>query len=198
MWRITDDFWDNWDTLSYMFDRCEKWQNHVSCGCYPDCDMLPLGRVGKHFGADRDCLFTKEEQKTMMTLWCIFGSPLMLGAEMTLLDDWTLSLLTNKELLNLLNGDFISRQVFRDKDKCVWCSVNPNTQESYVALFNLTEKSQVVEVTMEECASMYKEGIFPSDCKNMTEIWSKKSCKSNVKSVKSELSPHGAGLFYRF
>ena len=197
MWRITDDFWDNWDTLSYMFDRCEKWQNHVSCGCYPDCDMLPLGRVGKHFGADRDCLFTKEEQKTMMTLWCIFGSPLMLGAEMTLLDDWTLSLLTNKELLNLLNGDFISRQVFRDKDKCVWCSVNPNTQESYVALFNLTEKSQVVEVTMEECASMYKEGIFPSDCKNMTEIWSKKSCKSNVKSVKSELSRHGAWLLYR-
>ena len=46
MWRITDDFWDNWETLLYMFDRCEKWQDHVHPGCWPDCDMLPLGRVG--------------------------------------------------------------------------------------------------------------------------------------------------------
>ena len=41
MWRITDDFWDSWPLLLNMFERCELWQNHVSEGCYPDCDMLP-------------------------------------------------------------------------------------------------------------------------------------------------------------
>ena len=120
MWRITDDFWDDWKTLLYMFERCEKWQDHVSPGCWPDCDMLPLGWVGKHFGHERQSLFTKDEQKTVMTLWCIFGSPLMLGAEMTKLDEWTLSLLCNKKLLKLLDGRFTGRQVLRDKKKAVW------------------------------------------------------------------------------
>ena len=63
------------------------------------CDMLPLGKVGKGFETgERDCLFTREEQKTMMTLWCMFRSPLMIVAELTKMDDFTLSLLTNKEL----------------------------------------------------------------------------------------------------
>ena len=65
--------------------------------------MLPLGKVGKGFETgERDCLFTREEQKTMMTLWCMFRSPLMIGAELTKMDDFTLSLLTNKELLVFL------------------------------------------------------------------------------------------------
>ena len=94
-----DDFWDNWELLKNMFWRCELWQDHVKEGCFPDCDMLPLGKVGKGFEAgERDCPFTREEQKTMMTLWCMFRSPLMIGAELTKMDDFTLSLLTNKEL----------------------------------------------------------------------------------------------------
>ena len=94
-----DDFWDNWELLKNMFWRCELWQDHVKEGCFPDCDMLPLGKVGKGFETgERDCLFTREEQKTMMTLWCMFRSPLMIVAELTKMDDFTLSLLTNKEL----------------------------------------------------------------------------------------------------
>lgn len=106
MWRITDDFWDNWKLLLNMFERCELWQNHVSEGCFPDCDMLPLGWLGQGFHADKHTWhtnFTKEEQRTMMTLWCIFRSPLMLGTEMTRLDEWTLSLLTNADVLGLIH-----------------------------------------------------------------------------------------------
>ena len=172
MWRITDDFWDNWETLLYMFDRCEKWQDHVSQGCWPDCDMLPLGKVGKHFGQERDCLFTRQEQKTMMTLWCMFSSPLMLGAEMTKLDDWTLSLLCNEELLRLENGQFVSRQVLRDREKCVWCSVHPKTGEYYVALFNLKNEPQEIRVTPEECASMFPTGFLFDRESPIKEIWS--------------------------
>lgn len=117
---------------------------------------------------------------------------------MPLLDEWTLSLLTNKQLLNLLNGDFISKQVYRDTDKCVWCSVNPKTQESYVALFNLTNEKQSVEAMLEECAAMYMDGVFPMEASNMVEIWSGEAVEAHAKSVKSELAPHGAKLYYRF
>ena len=63
-------------------------------GGYPDCDMLPLGKLGKGFGNERDTNFSADEQKTMLTLWSIFRSPLMLGAELTKLDPDTLRLLT--------------------------------------------------------------------------------------------------------
>lgn len=43
--------------------------------------MLPLGKVGKGFKNERWTHFTMDEQKTMMTLWCLFKSPLMIGAE---------------------------------------------------------------------------------------------------------------------
>ena len=191
MWRITDDFWDNWDTLLDMFTRCEKWQDHVHPGSWPDCDMLPLGKVGKHFGEERSTRFTREEQKTMMTLWCIFGSPLMLGAELTKLDDWTLSLLQNEKLLRLENGHFVSRQVLRSKESCIWAAVDPKTGERYVALFNLSGKEKTMEISLAECATAFGEGWFSAETGTWEEIWSGQT----LETIGGKLAPHGALLF---
>lgn len=140
MWRITDDFWDRWELLLPMFERCELWQNHVSEGCYPDCDMLTLGKLGKGFGHEWECNFTKEEQVTMMTLWCIFRSPMMIGAELTKLDDWTKSLLTNGEVLRLLKYSKGAKQMERDDKHVIWCSMDTEESAGYLAVFNLEEK----------------------------------------------------------
>ena len=196
MWRITDDFWDNWDTLLDMFTRCEKWQDHVRPGCWPDCDMLPLGRIGKHFGQERDTNFTPDEQKTMMTLWCIFGSPLMLGAEMTQLDRWTLSLLQNEALLRLENGRFTSRQVLRDRNKCVWAAVDPMTGERYVALFNLGDEAHKIDISMAECAATFPEGWFEADQGVWSEVWSGENCVF-TETIGGDLPPHGVLLFHK-
>ena len=190
MWRITDDFWDNWETLLYMFDRCEKWQDHVSQGCYPDCDMLPIGKVGKHFDQERDTLFTREEQKTMMTLWCIFGSPLMLGAEMTMLDEWTLSLLQNKDLLDLHSHRFIGRQVLRDKEKCVWAALDPESGEHFVALFNLLDKPQDIFISPDDCSTPFPGATFIAD--SYREIWSGEASSK----LQGTVAPHGVLLFH--
>ena len=102
MWRLTDDFWDEWELLYDMIDRCNYWSPFIRKGNWPDCDMLPLGHIGIRSGergkADRMTCFTKPEQKTMITLWSIFQSPLMYGGELADLDAWTLSLLTNTEV----------------------------------------------------------------------------------------------------
>lgn len=146
MWRITDDFWDRWELLLPMFERCELWQNHVSEGCFPDCDMLTLGRLGKGFGKEWECNFTKEEQVTMMTLWCIFRSPMMIGAELTKLDDWTKSLLTNGEVLRLLKHSKGAKQLERDKKHVIWCSEDTEQEAGYLAVFNLEEKEKEVTI----------------------------------------------------
>ena len=195
MWRITDDFWDNWETLLDMFTRCEKWQDHVGPGSWPDCDMLPLGKVGKHFGCERDTLLSKDEQMTMMTLWCMFGSPLMLGAEMTKLDEWTLSLLCNEELLRLESGRFRAKQVLRDDKICVWAALDVSGGEYYVALINLSEEERRVEVTLEECGAMFPEGRM--ELQPLHEVWSGRTFTAEDGVLGGDVKPHGVLLLHK-
>lgn len=166
MWRITDDFWDRWELLLPMFERCELWQNHVGEGCFPDCDMLTLGKLGKGFGHEWECNFTKEEQVTMMTLWCIFRSPMMIGAELTKLDDWTKSLLTNGEVLRLLKYSRGAQQIERDDKHVLWCSMDTEESAGYLAVFNLEEKEADVVIPWK---SIEEYGITGKQGK---ELWS--------------------------
>lgn len=191
MWRITDDFWDDWGLLKNMFYRCELWQNHVSEGCYPDCDMLPLGQVGKGFGQERATRFTREEQRTMMTLWCLFGSPLMLGAELTKLDAWTLSLLTNEKVLALLSPKVKPRQLCRDEEKAVWTAFHKENGERYVALFNFKEEAAQIYVSMKavEESLPNAEGTV-----RLVDLW-ENTCKSCGNELEEEIPAHGCVLY---
>lgn len=139
MWRMTGDFWDNWPQLYAMFERCHTWSPFVKEGCWPDCDMLPVGHIGLNTkGNDKNARltnFSKEEQRTMMTLWCIFRSPLMVGAELRQNDDFTLALLTNKELLTMHRDSHGARQIYRMGDTVIWLS-HGGEAEWYVAFFN--------------------------------------------------------------
>lgn len=140
MWRITDDFWDNWQSLQNMFDRCLAWQDHVRDGGYPDCDMLPVGWLGKGFGDERQTNFTRDEQRTMMTLWSMFRSPMMLGAELPKLDEWTLGLITNDAVLRLLSCSSGAHESCRNEKLIVWQSEDREDGGRYTAIFNISEE----------------------------------------------------------
>jgi len=187
MWRITDDFWDRWDLLKDMFRRCELWQSHVGKGCYPDCDMLPLGYLGKGFGRERVTNFTKEEQRTMMTLWCLFGSPLMVGAELTKLDEWTLSLLTNREVLGMLTPDCRPRQICLDGNKAAWKAYNEKEGIHYAALFNLSDEEAVVSTGLAEA------GIEPG--RRLTELWTEETTEAAGEVLQAQIPAHGCVVY---
>lgn len=161
MWRITDDLWDSWDSLRDMFDRCRSWQGKGRDGGYPDCDMLPLGWIGKGFQEERKSRLTKEEQRTMMTLWCIFRSPLMLGAELTRLDEDTLSLLCQIQVLQLLEVKGETSECYRDENIIVWHTMDPETSSEYLAIFN---------VSREECKVIPQRYIMES-VSDAEELW---------------------------
>ena len=151
MWRLTDDFWDTWPQLKDMFRRCEQWYAFAKDGCWPDCDMLPLGRlcVSDRKQPDRCCRLTEAEQRTMMNLWCIFRSPLMLGAETEGMDDFTLSLLTNREVLAVNQTGQNQKPVKSSAEEAVWQSQLPDGQ-CVIALFNLSEQEREITVTAHE------------------------------------------------
>ncbi|GFR39540.1 alpha-galactosidase [Insulibacter thermoxylanivorax] len=191
MWRMTDDFWDIWQLLYEMFERAERWAPYVGPGHWPDCDMLPLGHIGIRSvdggASDRWTRFTKDEQVTMMTLWSIFRSPLMFGGELRDNDEWTLSLLTNEEVLAAHRHGSHPRMVYREDDRTVWTSDGPNG-ERYVALFNLRDEASEVSVTLEQ--------LGLSGPVQIRDLWQRADLGSADRVISAELRPH-ASVFYR-
>ena len=197
MWRITDDFWDRWDLLKEMFWRCEVWERQVSPGCWPDCDMLPLGRIRLNVKAAPDTpqygeksdwtQFTEDEQRTMMSLWCIFRSPLMMGGEMRDNDGFTLSLLTNREILDMHRYGTGAHQVYRTEEAAAWRSVDTRDGSVYVALFNLSGQEREVSACWGELevAGPYK----------IRELWAHRDLGTEKGKLCVALPAHGAAVY---
>ena len=103
MWRMVDDVWDTWHHFDNLIKVCEQWYPHIAPGTWPDCDMIPLGRISirGERGEDRMTRLTSDEQYSLMTLFTIFKSPLMFGGDLPSNDEFTLSLLTNEDVLKM-------------------------------------------------------------------------------------------------
>lgn len=185
MWRITDDFWDDWKLLYAMFERCEVWQRHVGPGSWPDCDMLPLGRIGTGFGAGRDTNFTKDEQRTLMNLWCIFRSPLIMGGDLREIDDFTLSLLTNKDVLDADQNGKNPTELVRDEDHVIWTSEAPG-KGRYLAIFNISTCEKALEFDL---------SALDMNITGARELWegSEPDIRSGKLSVK--LASHASAMY---
>ncbi len=184
MWRITDDFWDRWDLLKDMFHRCEVWQKHVGPGCWPDCDMLPLGHIGMGFHNGRTTNFTRDEQRTMMTLWSIFRSPLMMGGEMNDNDEWTLSLLTNDDVLRVQRRGGEPRQLEHDDDQAVWYNRTEDGEE-YVALFNLSDEEREVACPL---------SVLRMETASLKDAWEGKTEQVSGR-IARRLAPHACAMY---
>lgn len=147
MWRTSNDFWDNWPQLKNQFTILEKWTGLGITGSFPDGDMLPLGKIGLRAerGQPRSTAFTKDEQYTLMTLFSIFRSPLMFGGDLPSNDDFTLSLITNKDVLAVNQYSSNNKQLFRNNDLIAWVADDPKTGDKYLALFNASDRKQIDE-----------------------------------------------------
>jgi hypothetical protein len=137
MWRIFDDFWDNWSQLNYAFGECANWASYISPGAWPDADMLPLGKfIRGERATNRYTLFTQDEQYTLMSLWTMFKSPLMFGGNLPDNDAFTDQLLTNDEVI-FMHKTSVDNQVWFDgEDGISWIANDPSEGDKYVALFN--------------------------------------------------------------
>ena len=189
MWRITDDFWDQWELLYDMFSRAERWCTHTGAGNYPDADMLPIGPLRQDYDQKDWTKFTENEQITMMTLWCIFRSPLMIGGEMTGFDDFTMSLVTNRDILTMHRDARHSHQVFRKEidgvEHILWTAVSARGGQ-YVAVFNAGEKESEIKIPLVDLE------IY--DQISGKELWSGQEVQAE-ESLTVKLESHGAKAF---
>jgi alpha-galactosidase len=123
MWRISDDLWDRWEDVEANFARFARWAPHSGPEGWADGDMLPLGHVGIRARAGARTAAPAsppDEQRTLMTLWVIARSPLMVGGDLPTSDEQTISLLTNPDVLAVHASSHGAREVFREDPLILW------------------------------------------------------------------------------
>ena len=190
MWRISDDFWDTWPALKEQFARLRNWNTHRTPGAWPDADMLPFGvlAMGK-----RTTRFTRDEQITVMTLWSIARSPLMMGGDLTRLDDFTRGLLTNDEVLAVNQASTNNRPLFDREDLVAWTADVPGSPDRYLAVFNARDQGPGGPAGLPVAVSLRELGL--DGPVRIRDLWAGR----DVGEFSGEFAPmvawHGAGLY---
>jgi len=106
-WRTTNDITDTWVSMKNIALDQDKSASWAKPGNWNDPDMLIVGTVG--WGNPHKSKLKPDEQYLHISLWCLFSAPLLIGCDMEKLDDFTLNLLTNDEVIDI-NQDPLGRQ----------------------------------------------------------------------------------------
>ena len=189
LWRISDDFWDKWTDILKQFDYMREWQNHIGPASWPDADMLPIGKIGirAERGENRFTHFTEDEQYTLITLWSMFRSPLMFGGNLPGNDDFTLSLITNGEVMAVNQNSSNNREVYNKDGIVIWTANVPNSDDIYAAVFNINDESKSIALPWENFG-------IENNTYGVRDLWTKTELGEITDSISFDINAHGAKL----
>jgi alpha-galactosidase len=174
-----------------------RWAPHQREGAWADADMLPVGRIALRAerGTARLSRLTLDEQRTMLTLWCVSRSPLMLGCDLPSSPPETLALLTNTDLLDVLNASRNNRELLRDGGLVLWGAESTTSDDRFVAMFNTGAADLVRTIPVGDL------GVPTGFAGRVREAWSGDGTAIGLQdgcpAIEVKLPAHGAQL-YRF
>lgn len=190
MWRMVNDVWDSWWHINHLLEISKNWYTYIQPGTWPDCDMIPLGRLSirGEVGEDRMSNLSKDEQYTLMTLFTIFRSPLFFGGDLPSNDDFTLALLTNTAVLKMHTESSDVRELYRKDGKIVITSVNKNSGVKYLALFNTIDDVALdIEISLLDLGLKGKVKV--------TNLWTGADLGVFSETFSQRIKPHASGLY---
>jgi alpha-galactosidase len=189
MWRISGDFWDSWPSVKRQFELTHRWETHIHPGGWPDADMLALGRLSirGEVGGDRHSRFTPDEQRTVLTLWSIFRSPLIFGGDLPSNDAFTLSLLTDSDVIAVDQHSSGNHQSYAKGTLIAWLADVPGGREKYVAVFNTGDSAESVDLSWADVGVNAKRAV-------VRDLWQRKNIGTR-EGIQENLKPHAAVLY---
>ncbi|WP_406445159.1 alpha-galactosidase [Streptomyces sp. NBC_00631] len=189
MWRVCDDLWDRWEDVEAQFARMARWAPWQGRAGWADADMLPLGHIGirAERGADRQSALTHPEQVSLLTLWLISRSPLMMGGDLPTSPQDTIALLTNDEALDVLWHSTGNQEVLRERDLVLWTARDTDGHARYAAVFSLADEERRFEVPLGSV------GATPRD--RVRELWTHTDTAHDGRQLAAVLPAHGAALY---
>ncbi|MDR2147032.1 MAG: putative Ig domain-containing protein [Tannerella sp.] len=186
VWRTTGDIRDNWDRIKSLGFSQTKWAPFVGPGHFADPDMLVVGYVGwgpnLHYTA-----LTPDQQYTHISLWSMLCSPLLLGCDLSRLDEFTLSLLTNDEVIEV-NQDPLGKMAMPIIDRDGYIVYQKPLEDGSVAMgiFNLNDHKIEVTVTWSNL------GIRGTQ--KVRDLWRQQDIAESDREFKTAVNPHGVVL----
>ena len=189
-WRISHDFWDRWKDLNTGFDLAATWQGVAGPGHYPDMDMIPFGHIGIECtiaGKERQTRFTHDEQLTLMSLWSLASSPLMLGNNLPDTDDWTSSVINNDEVLAIDQDPLCLgvKRVSQSNNVEVWVKQLKDGSKA-IGLFNRGDVPATATLDW-SAASL-------TGSQRLRDLWQHKDLGSFTGQYSAPVPPHGVIL----
>jgi alpha-galactosidase len=184
-WRTTGDITDTWSSMAKIGFAQAGHEQYAGPGHWNDPDMLVVGMVG--WGKLHPTRLTPNEQYTHISLWCLLCSPLLIGCDMAQLDDFTLSLLTNDEVLEV-NQDPLGKQARRvsQADNLeVWAKEMEDGSLA-VGLFNRGGSEKKVAANWSE--------LGLSDKQIVRDLWRQKDLGEFEDQFSADVPRHGAAL----
>ncbi len=188
MWRMADDFWDNWEMILHMFNYAKSWEGTGGPGHWPDCDMIQMGKLSKRgpVGPERYSRFTEDELYTHINFWCLYRSPLMLGGNQPENRELELRLITNDEVLAVDQHGENSRQLYKKDGSMVWVSHVSGSKDFYVGLFNIADGAHIVSI---DFSSLGLKGKV-----TVRDLWKHADVGVFKKQHKQNINAHGSVL----
>jgi alpha-galactosidase len=151
MLRITRDIWDNPLSIEKGFIAWEKFQHLSGPGFWPDLDMIPFGRLDVINKDARQSNFDEHQMKTFITQRAMAASPLIIGGDLLTMDNFSYSLLTNKEMLACNQNGVIGVNVYRAGNVDVWLTPDKNDpKKGWVGIFNRTTTDRNITLTKQD------------------------------------------------
>jgi len=183
-WRTGGDIRDSWKSLKSRLLTQDKWAPYAGPGHWNDPDMMILGWVGWGKGP-RPTMLTPDEQYAHMSAWCLQSVPLLLGNDLTKLDDFTLSLLTNDEVL-AVNQDPLGKQatVVSRMDSCGVLAKDMEDGSKAAGLFNVTDS-----ITRKLTVKWSELGITGKYI--VRDLWRQKDIGVFTDEFSADVNPHG-------
>jgi alpha-galactosidase len=187
-WRTTGDITDTWESLSEIGFSQAPFYKYAEPGRWNDPDMLIVGMVG--WGDNlHPTRLTPHEQYTHISLWSLLSSPLLIGCDISKLDPFTLSILTNDEVI-AINQDRLGKQaqqIVKTDNYQVWIKELADGSKA-VGVFNLTNAYQAINLKWKDF------GLGANV--NARDIW-KQEDLGIIKNEFSELIPAHGGRLYK-
>jgi len=175
LWRTTGDLWDKWDRVVRIgFVKQRPAVSYSGPGHWNDPDMLVVGKVGWGEGL-RDSRLRADEQYTHVSQWALLAAPLMIGGDLSCVDEFTLNLLCNNEVI-AVDQDPLGKQascLWEDETLQVWG--RPLSDGSFAAgIFNMGER----EVGIDVAEILGKAGYdHISSCR---DLWRQQACPGKL------------------
>jgi alpha-galactosidase len=186
LWRTTGDIEDTWSSVSGIGFKQDACSPYAKPGNWNDPDMLVVGKVG--WGPSlHPSKLTANEQYTHISLWCLLSAPLLIGCDLTQLDDFTRNLLTNDEVIDL-DQDPLAKQavpVVKEKDYQIWVKELEDGSKA-VGLFNLSAKPAKITFNFKDASLGNKQSL--------RDLWRQKDLGVFDQKYETVVPSHGVVL----